>query len=404
MLDDSWDIIVVGGGIAGLTTTALLSKLGFAVLCIEPRKLPKRELEASADLRSTAYLVKSIEIFKEAEVWKNLRKHAEKLKVMRICDAGQTDKNNKESYFDSTEIGLSQFGYNIPNWLTKKVLVSKIKSLEKSQIYYGNKVVKLLNYADRSLVKLSDGKIISTKLIVGADGKNSDIRFLSNIKIKKWDDVQDAIAFVTTHEKEHAGTSIEILQSGGPCTLVPLKNTADGKFQSAVVWVDQRSKAKQLMALNNKEFSVKLSQRSQFVLGNCKVKSRRTIFPIVTQLADKFYGLRVALIAEAAHVMPPIGAQGLNTSFEDISMLTKLLKKAQIRESDIGDQAILYEYGRIRRQMTQSKIFGVTLLNTFSKSNLPFTQNIRRIGLGLIEKNPNLKRFLMKAGLGNGSN
>ncbi len=400
MVDKEWDVIVVGGGIAGLTATALFSKLNLKVLCIEPQKLPLQAKLQSSDLRSTAFLLKSVDVLKEAGVWKNLKDHAEQLKTMRICDAGDPEKALQETVFNSREIGLPYFGYNIPNSIAKKSILSVINSLGGSKIIFGVKAVGLINRIDRSIIKLSDGKMISAKLIIAADGKHSDIRFLSSIKTKKWDNCQDAIACMITHENDHEGVSIEILETGGPCTLVPLKNSSDGKFRSAVVWMEKRLEAKQLMLLNELDFSSKLSSRTKFLFGKCNLDSKRTIYPIVSQLAKKFYDGRVALIAEAAHVMPPIGAQGLNTSFEDISFLIELVRKAIAEKSDIGNPSLLREYGTVRHRAAQSKMFGINLLNNTSKSDFVLTKKFRKFGLSYINNNAIIKNTLMKAGLG----
>ena len=237
-------------------------------------------------------------------------------------------------------------------------------------------------------------------MIIAADGKNSDIRFLSKIGIQKWDETQDAIACTVSHEKAHNQTSIEVLNSGGPCTLVPLKNAAEGNFQSAVVWMEHRSRARRLMDVSEKDFSNQLSLRTNYILGQCNLTSKRESYSVVTQLANKFYDKRVALIAESAHVMPPIGAQGLNTSFEDIALLTDMIKKAHLNHFDIGTYALLKSYGETRRRKTLSKILGITLLNKSAKSDLKLTKSLRKFGLNLINKNFFVKQTLMKVGLG----
>ena len=400
-MDKDWDIIVVGGGIAGLATTALLSKFKFRVLCIEPQKPPIEENALSADLRSTAYLVDSIELFKKSGAWDLLKCHAEELRVMRICDTGSSKKQRyQEINFRSKEINLPNFGYNIPNWFVKKSLYSVINSSETGHLSFKQKVVGLNSRLDECIIRLSDDRSLSTKLIIASDGRESDIRFLSKIKTKKWDNNQDAIAFTVTHEKPHNGTSIEVLDSGGPCTFVPLKNSSNGKYQSAVVWMEKRIEAKRLMLLNDNDFSTSVSSRTRYLLGKCTLKSKRTLYPIVTQLADQFYGERLALIAEAAHVMPPIGAQGLNTSFEDISFLSNLINEARSSGSDIGDPSLLATYGKHRRRQAQSKILGVSLLNKTSESNLEVVKDLRKFTLRLIDKNALIRTALMKAGLG----
>ena len=401
MAERNWDVIVVGGGIAGLVTTILLAHLKLKVLCIEAHRPASEPQNQSADLRSTAYLLKSIKLLKKARVWDNIKEHAEELKIMQICDAGGTSGELRQvNNFNSQEIDQPHFGYNIPNWFVKKSITTKIEESDFGEILFGQKVVGLVTQTEKSTIRLSNSRQLSAKLIIAADGKDSDIRYLSKINVKKWDNNQDALAFITSHEKPHNGKSIEILESGGPCTFVPMKLSKNGSFQSAVVWMENRAKAKKIFKLTADDFSKLLTDRSKNVLGTCQVSSRITLYPIVSQLAERFYCRRLAIIAEAAHVMPPIGAQGLNTSFEDISLLIDSLEQCILQNDDIGSQKLLKDYGIHRRLVTQSKMLGVSVLNKTSKSNLKITKDLRKLGLKIIEKNSILKRTLMKAGLG----
>ena len=401
MENRDWDIIVVGGGIAGLVATALIATLKLKVLCIEPNRLPLDRDDQSADIRSTAYLLKSIDLFKTIGIWNDLQEQAEVLKIMQICDAGgKSGEIRQISKFKSNEIDYPFFGYNIPNWFVKKSLSTVIEKSKFSEILFDQKVVGLVSQTKKSFVKLSDNTQLSAKLIIAADGKNSEIRQLAKIKIKKWDNAQDALAFVALHEKAHDGRSIEVLENGGPCTFVPMKNSQNGAFQSAVVWMETRNKAKDLLELNDKDFSQKLTIRTKQVLGTCQLNSRRTIYPITTQLAQKFYCKRLALIGETAHVMPPIGAQGLNTSFEDISLLIDFIKGSIAQNNDFGSLKLLREYGVRRRLITQSKMLAIAILNKSSKSDMRIIKDLRKLGLSMINNNSFLKKTLMKAGLG----
>ena len=137
MIAKNWDIVVVGGGIAGLTITAVIAKLGIKVLCIEPNQPSPDGSKDNKDIRSTAYLLNSIEILKEAGVWRKIQNQAASLEIMQICD---TSGSFQESIFDSEEIGLSQFGYNIPNTVTKKALISVIKTTNTAEVIFGLKV------------------------------------------------------------------------------------------------------------------------------------------------------------------------------------------------------------------------------------------------------------------------
>ena len=346
-------------------------------------------------------MLKSINLLKKAEVWDGLKEHAEALKIMQICDAGGISGELRQvNNFNSQEIGQPHFGYNIPNWFVKKSMITKIEASDFGEILIGQKVIGLVTQTEKSILRLSNSRQLSAKLIIAADGKDSDIRYLSKINVKKWDSSQDALAFITSHNKPHKGKSIEILESGGPCTFVPMKPSKNGSFQSAVVWMENRTKAKNLLKLTTDDFSKKLTDRSKCVLGKCQVSSRITIYPIVSQLAERFYCTRLALIAEAAHVMPPIGAQGLNTSFEDISLLVDSIEQCITQNNDIGSQKLLKDYGVRRRLISQSKMLGVSVLNKTSKSNFQITKDLRKVGLNIIEKNTFIKKALMKAGLG----
>ena len=396
-----YDVVIIGGGIAGLTASAMFSKLGLDTLCVEPVEPPNDPDQINTDLRTTAFLWNSIEVLKNAEAWNSLKEHAEPLKGMRIIDSGGKNNQIRSAIcFDATEINKPFFGCNIPNWITKKTLSSIIQERKNSKIIFGAKVKMILNRPNDSNLLLSNNQKISAKLVIGADGRDSFVRNNAGIKVKKWSNGQRAIVFNVKHEKPHLNISTEIHKSGGPCTLIPLTNEFDGSFRSAVVWMEKNRKIDNLLKLGVDDFSAEVTSRTNYINGDCKLISERFSYPIVNQVAERFYGFRMALIAEAAHVMPPIGAQGLNTSFEDIAKLAELLAKNMENNVDIGCESMLRNFNRQRLAKTKSKILGIDILNKTSASDIQLIKDIRNLGLGFIDKSPRIRKILMQAGLG----
>ena len=402
MKSENFDIIVIGGGIAGLSATAAFLKLGLKTICLEYGLSPNSENHSHADIRSTAYLLNSIKLLKEIGVWESLEKNAQPLQTMSIINTeGHGSSSLNESRFDAKEINENEFGFNVPNRLTKLQLIKVIETYGSSPLVFSTRIKKIFYRNKEVIVLLEGNKTLKAKLIVGADGRHSHTRDSVGIKLQKWNTSQRALAFVVTHEKSHQNISTEIHQSGGPCTLVPLPLKEDGSHQSAVVWMEDKDIADDLLKLNTEAFNEKLTLRTQNIYGKCSLDSKSESYPIVNQIASTFYANRLALIAEAAHVMPPIGAQGLNTSFEDISVLKDLISKNKANGLDIGLLQLLQDYDRLRRTRVKARMVAVAVLNQASKSNKQIIKSLRTSALNLVNDSPKIKNILMNFGLGN---
>ena len=154
------------------------------------------------------------------------------------------------------------------------------------------------------------------------------------------------------------------------------------------------------MSMDDEQFAKVLTQRVDNIFGAIQICSQRRSYPIISQLANKFCCNRLALIGESAHVMPPIGAQGLNSSFEDIDLLAKLIQGALKKNNDIGSEELLKIYNKIRRTIILPRMLGIELLNQTSRSKSKIVHNWRNFGLRLINNNSSIKKTLMKVGLG----
>ncbi len=388
------DILISGGGIAGLSAAAGFGAAGFSVLCVDPTPPVETVADAGADLRSTAFLQPARDFLDAAGIWDRLAPHATPLQVMRIVEAGPRAAVVRD--FDAADLGALPFGWNLPNWLLRREMAARLGGLDAVEFRAGVGFTGIVPRDARALVALSDGHRVAAKLVIAADGRNSPVREACGIEVTTRRYGQKALAFAVSHAQPHQNVSTEVHRSGGPFTLVPLPDHA-GRPSSAVIWMEHGREAERLAKLPQSEFEIEATARSERVLGPLRLETRRQIWPIILQTARQLTAPRVALVAEAAHVMPPIGAQGLNTSLAD---LTALLDLARARPEGLGDQAMLRDYARARDADIRMRSMGIDALNRVAMSGGPVAQALRSAGLGVMHDLTPLRRGLMRLGLG----
>lgn len=391
------DIIISGGGVAGLTAAAAFGTAGFSVLCVDPTA-PVTERDADgSDLRSTAILQPGQALLDQAGIWDRLAPHAAPLQVMRIVDAGGVDNTPRiVKDFNATDISDRPFGWNLPNWLLRREMVARLAELPNVTFRPGTGTRSLFTRTAMARVGLTDGSSVTCRLVIAADGRDSTMRQAAGISARRVHYGQKALAFAVTHPIPHENVSTEIHRSGGPFTLVPLPDW-QGKPSSAVVWMETNTAADRLAALPEPDFNAEMSERSCHLFGPLTLASRRTVWPIISQQAARMTGERLALMAEAAHVLPPIGAQGLNMSLGD---LRALLDLAQAAPDRLGDAAMLDSYHRARHLEVMARITGVDLLNRASMLSAQPLRDLRAMGLDAIYALAPVRRTMMQLGLG----
>ena len=395
MKREHFDIFISGGGIAGLISTCAFAAKGFSVLCVDPNQPVITSADPKADRRSTAFLQPARKTLESAGMWSRLARHGEALRIMRLADAGGSQ--NEIRYvadFDANDVSDLPFGWNFPNWLLRRELLAQIQTLTGATFRQGIGTKRLVTRNAQALVTLTDDTVISANLIIAADGRNSPIREMVGIGAKTWRYGQKGIVFTVSHETPHENISTEIHRTGGPFTLVPLPDN-ERLPQSAVVWMEAGAEAARLMDLPDIEFANEATARSCGVVGSLTLTSRRAIWPIISQKADRLTAERTALIAEAAHVLPPIGAQGLNMSLMDIQTLVNL--------SDfhaLGSEHMLTAYDRARNKDVLVRLHGIDLLNRASLAADPSLRAIRLKGLQFLHGSITSRKLAMRAGLG----
>lgn len=391
------DILIAGGGVAGLTAAAAFGAAGFKVICVDPAPPVVSETHQGADLRTTAFLQPSRQFLDRAGLWERLAAFAMPLETMRIVDAGGEEPVARITRdFVAEEITDLPFGWNLPNWLLRREMVARLDELDSVDFRPGTGFASMLTRTGEALVRLTDGSQVRAKLVIGADGRNSSVRQAAGIEAKTMRYGQKAVVFAVTHDSPHGNVSTEVHRTGGPFTLVPLPDL-EGRPCSAVVWMEHGPEALRLSKLSEVDFNDAATARSAEVYGPLKVASPRQVWPIIAQLADRMTAERVALVAEAAHVVPPIGAQGLNMSLADMICLLDL---AEARRDGLGDAKMLDAYARRRHPEVVLRVRGVDALNRASIAGSPTFRDLRAKGIEALYGLAPVRKTLMQLGLG----
>lgn len=387
------DIIVSGAGPAGLTLSLLLGRAGFKVVLIDADPPAPIDTDAPSG-RTAALLNSSINVLKAAGLWEALHDIATPLKVMKIIDDSKGEPDRPHLEFIAADAGLECFGYNIPNNFLRLALANKtpeVKSLTRLA------PAKLKTYTiDRGKVfaTTDTGKTIKASLIIGTDGRNSVVRKIAGIDVKTHDYGQIAMTCLIEHTKPHNYTSTEFHRAGGPFTFVPM-----GGNTSSIVWAEKTADAKTFLAMKKPDFERAIQDRTCGLLGTVTLKSNPESWPLVMLSSEKLIGERAVIAAEAAHVMSPIGAQGLNLSLRDIATLAEVITDAARLGEDIGSATVLERYDRRRRLDIKSHVIGIDGYNRLVANDKTALKDIRRLGIKTVGKIPGLKQVAMEQAL-----
>ena len=390
----STDILIAGGGVAGLTAAAAFGTAGFQGVIVDPMPPVTTADADGSDLRTTAFLQPAQRFLEAAGLWTKLAPFATPLQIMRIVDAASDPNVTRD--FDAADISDHPFGWNLPNWLLRREMVARLAELPNVDFRPGTGFLRMVARTQTAIATLSDDTQVAAKLVIGADGRHSPVRIANDIDVTTKRYGQKAVTFAVTHDAPHANISTEIHRSGGPFTLVPLPDH-EGKPCSAVVWMDSGAEIKRLAALPASEFEAAANERSAWTHGPLTLASKRSVWPIISQVADAITGPRTALVAEAAHVMPPIGAQGLNMSLRDLACLLEL---AKAKPTEVGSPAMLDTYARKRHPDIKLRVTGIDALNRASIAGNPMLQEMRAKGIQTLYGVTPVRRTLMKLGLG----
>lgn len=391
------DIFIAGGGIAGLTGALALARAGFTVVLATPTAPITAASADGSDLRSTAFLKPAQRLFDEIGLWPALAADAVPLDILRIVDSAGAPADIRDTRdFRASDLGEDSFGWNLLNWRVTAGLMDTLAQEPRVDLRIGAAFSGMTTRNTGVIVRLSTGDSIAARLVVACDGRASAVREAAGIPVETTRYGQNALAFVVTHPIPHGNASTEIYHEGGPFTLVPLPDL-EGQPASAVVWMTPATETRQLAALDAETFSTTASARSCHWLGPLTLRSPRRLWPIISQRATRLTAERTAILAEAAHVVPPIGAQGLNTSLNDLIALRDL---AAADPAQLGSRQMLDAFARRRATDIRARVATIDLFNRVTRSGDPTLQSLRLAGLRAVHGVKPLRRAVMRAGMG----
>jgi 2-octaprenyl-6-methoxyphenol hydroxylase len=385
-MPDKFGTIVVGGGPAGLTAAIALARGGVATALAGKRP-------GKPDNRTTALLAGSVAALETLGVWELCAAHAAPLRTMRIVDDTGRLWRAPEVKFEADEIDLEAFGYNIANRDLVAALEQRARGLENLRMI-DDEVVGVEPSEGAVAVSLKSGAELKGPLVVGADGRNSLCRKAAAIATDERKYRQVALTVCLKHSRPHRDTSTEFHTASGPFTLVPLPGD-----RSSLVWVLDPHRADEIAALDDATLAGEIERASHSILGKIELEPGRGLFPLSTATARRFAANRIVLVGEAAHVIPPIGAQGLNLGLRDAATIGELGSLAQRSGEDAGGASVLDAYDRQRRGDVSSRGIAIDLLNRTLLTDFLPVQGLRGLGLYMIDRIGPLRRAVMREGI-----
>lgn len=376
------DVIVLGGGLTGLTQALALQQSGLAVAVVD-RAPPDTQRTDTFDGRVTSLAYGSHSMLAQLGVWSALAKQAEPILDIRVSDEGMPFY----LHFDHRDVGDRPFGFMVENRYLRRALQDAIAA-SAVQWLAPAEALAVTRTSSRVEVELADGRQLRAAVIVSAEGRGSSLRQDAGIRCLSWRYGQTAIVTTVEHERPHHGVAKEHFLPAGPFALLPMTGN-----RSALVWTEERDIAEIMLALPADEFDAEIAHRAGDYWGRITAVGPRWSYPLGLQNAERYVDRRLALIGDAAHAMHPIAGQGLNLGFRDAAALAEVVVDAARLGLDIGDPSVLARYQEWRRFDALTMLVMTDGLNRAFSNRSGLLRLGRGLGLGMINAWPQAKRF-----------
>lgn len=388
------EVVVLGGGLAGLTMAAALATAGVPVVCID-QDSPDRQAGDDFDIRTTAIAYASMKVLEGSGVWRHMEPHAGPMLDIRIAD----QFSPLFVHYDHKELAIDgehrPFGWILDNKDMRRALFARAAELPGLVHLAPARAVSVERGRTGTVVTLADGRVVKGRLLIGADGRRSMAREGAGIKVRRWAYQQTAIICTIRHSEPNNGVAVEHFLPNGPFAVLPMTEN-----RCSIVWSEKSSLADLYLKMPEDQFIEELQRRSGGYLGEIELLTRREGWPLSVLLADRFIAERLALIGEAAHAIHPIAGQGLNLGLRDVAALAEVVVDAYRLGMDVGGPAVLERFQRWRRFDTVLLAAVCDGLVHLFSNNIPPVKLARDVGMAVVNRLPPVKRFFMRHAMG----
>jgi 2-octaprenyl-6-methoxyphenol hydroxylase len=386
LTESTYNIAVVGAGAVGLSAALAFARDGFRTVLVGG-------LDTRRDGRTVALLNGSVRLLEALGAWPVVAKEAAPLETMRIVDDTGSLFRPPPASFRAGEIGLDAFGWNVENATLVEKLAEAARACE-NLTHVPESATAFEAKETGATLTLADGGTIKASLVVAADGRNSKLRQIAGIGTQTWAYPQSALTVILGHDRDHRETSTEFHTRHGPFTLVPLPGR-----RSSLVWVTSKADAERLSKLDDAALALAIERQAQSHLGAMRIDGPRGLVPMTGLSVNRYWAPRLALVGEAAHVFPPIGAQGLNLGFRDAASLRDAVIDGQKEGADLGSEETLGRYQRSRDLDVRLRTAAVDGLNRTLLTGMIPTDFLRGAGLLALSNIGPLRRIVMREGV-----
>ncbi|WP_100261353.1 FAD-dependent monooxygenase [Qipengyuania seohaensis] len=388
-MTDKRDLLILGGGLVGSTLALAAAKQGFSSHLLD-RADPADLTADGFDGRASAISTASWRLFRNIGLADTLEPYGCPIESIAVLD------QMKPGRIDFTpEEHDGSLGRMFANRVLRTALFEAVKDESLITLHAPVDVVDRQRNAYGVSATLADGQVLTADLLVGAEGRSSPTREDAGLKMASWDYSHRAIIVGLDHSKPHGGVAWEIFYPAGPFALLPLLDGPDGQHRSALVWTVDEKDAAGVLKMGERAFLAEVQKRMGDLLGELRLNSARTSYPLSFQHTVRIVGERMALIGDSAHGMHPIAGQGLNLGLRDVGALVEVLGDARWLGLDLGDMQILERYEKWRA-LDSIMVMGATdsLTRLFGVPGKTASA-VRRLGMAGVQRSGMLKKFFM---------
>ena len=398
------EVLVVGGGMVGLTLASALAGAGVEVVVVD-RADPAAKMGAAFDGRSSAIARGSQQALAGIGVWPHMAAQAQPILDIHVSD-GRVGRRAAPFFlhYDHRDVGDVPLGYIVENRWIRAALYAYASEIPRLALLAPRRLAALERGGGRVSARLADGRRVRARLAVSAEGRDAGLREAAGIRTTRWAYRQSGLVCTVAHEAPHNGVAHEHFLPAGPFAMLPMTDGEDGRggwaHRSSIVWTERRVLVPTMMALDEDGFAREIQRRFGDSLGAVRPIGGRWAYPLSLLWAQRTVDHRLALVGDAAHGMHPIAGQGLNMGLRDVAALAEVLVDARRLGLDLGSAGVLARYERWRRFDNLLLVAATDGLNRLFSNDIAPLRLARDLGLAAVERLPALKRLVMRHAMG----